>query len=407
MLTDTNIKSLKPAPTAKKYADGGGLFLYVTPKGSKLWRMSYRFENKQKTISFGEYPLITLKRAREKRDEVKTLLQEGIDPVQQKKNKEAERQAREVHTFKNIALEWHESQTRHILEAGRTYRRYLFEQYIFPHIGNRPIAEIEAAEVLQIIKPLELADRVNHAHVIKQLCGRVFRYAIATSRAKHDVTAYLRGAIRPKRVKHHPTILDRDKIGKLLVDLESYPGYYPVICALKLMPLVFVREKELIWAEWSEIDFENALWRIPASRMKRRKQHLVPLATQVITILKELHNFSGNGKYLFPSARLEGKPIQKSTMLAALRRKGYTTDEMSIHGFRGMASTLLNEMGFNGDWIERQLAHDQTNSVRAAYNHAQYLEERRTMMQAWADHVFMLKDKAKIKQINEQYQVYD
>lgn len=405
MLTDTNIKAIKPAPTAKKYGDSGGLFLYVTPKGKKLWRMSYRFENKQKTASFGEYPIITLKRAREKRDEVKALLLEGIDPVQQKKTKVAERQAREVHTFRNIALEWHESQTRHILEAGRVYRLHCLEHYIFPHIGDRPISEIEAAEVLKILKPLEQANRINQAHVIKQLCGRVFRYAIATSRAQHDVTAYLRGAIRPKRPQHHATILEREKIGKLLLDLEDYPGYYPVICALKIMPLVFVREKELIWAEWSEIDFDNALWRIPAERMKRRKQHLVPLATQVIAILKELYNFSGNGKFLFPSARLHGKPIQKSTMLAALRRKGYANNEMSIHGFRSMASTLLNEMGFNGDWIERQLAHDQTNTVRAAYNHAQYLEERRTMMQAWADHIFMLKDKARINQINEQFQV--
>lgn len=395
MLTDTYIKSLKPAEKAKKYADGGGLFLYIPTSGSKLWRMAYRFNKKSKLLSFGEYPTVSLKKAREKRDEAKKLLADGIDPGQHKKAVKAAREAEEANSFKNIALEWQETQTVHILPAGRAHLLHTLERYIFPHIGSMPITKIEAADILSFIKPIEKQDRLNLAHLLIQICGRVFRYAIATSRAKHDVTADLRGAIRTKRPKHHPAILDKNKIGKLLVELDEHPGYYPVTCALRLMPHVFVREKELIWAEWSEVDLERAEWRIPAERMKKREMHIVPLSRQAVEILRELHQFSGNGRYLFPSVRLKDKAIQKATMLAALRRKGYEKDEMCVHGFRSMASTLLNEMGFNSDWIERQLSHDHRDTVRAAYNHAQYLPERRKMLQAWSDFLDELKEKAK------------
>lgn len=395
MLTDTYIKSLKPVEKAKKYADGGGLFLYIPTSGSKLWRMAYRFNKKSKLLSFGEYPTVSLKKAREKRDEAKKLLADGIDPGQHKKAVKAAREAEEANSFKNIALEWQETQTVHILPAGRTYMLHCLEHHIFPHIGSMPITKIEAADILSFLKPIEKQNRLNHAHLLIQICGRVFRYAIATSRAKHDITADLRGAIRTKRPKHHPAILDKNKIGKLLLEFDEHPGYYPVTCALRLMPHVFVREKELIWAEWSEIDLERAEWRIPAERMKKREMHIVPLSRQALAILTELHRFSGNGRYLFPSARLKDKAIQKSTMLAALRRKGYEKDEMCVHGFRSMASTLLNEMGFNSDWIERQLSHDHRDIVRAAYNHAQYLPERRKMLQAWSDFLDELKEKAR------------
>lgn len=391
MLTDTYIRNLKAADKPKKYADSGGLFLYIPTSGSKLWRMAYRFNKKSKLLSFGEYPTVSLKKAREKREEAKKLLADGIDPSQHKKNVKAAMEAEEANLFRNIGLEWHETQTTHILPTGRTFMLYCLEKHIFPHIGSRPVNKIEASEILAFIKPFEKENRLNHAHLLLQLCGRVFRYAIATSRAKHDITADLRGAIRSKRPKHHPAILDKNKIGKLLVELDEHPGYYPVTCALRLMPHVFVREKELIWAEWTEIDFERAEWRIPAERMKKREMHLVPLSRQALEILKELYRFSGNGRYLFPSARLKDKPIQKSTLLAALRRKGYGRDEMCVHGFRSTASTLLNEMGFNSDWIERQLSHDHRDAVRAAYNHAQYLPERRKMMQVWSDFLDGLK----------------
>ena len=385
MLTDTYIKSLKPAEKARKYADGGGLFLYIPTSGSKLWRMAYRFNKKSKLLSFGEYPTVTLNKALEKRDEAKKLLADGIDPAQHKKAARAAREAEEANSFKNIALEWQETQTVHILPAGRAHLLHCLEQHIFPHIGSMPITQIEAADILAFVKPFEKQDRLNQAHLLIQLCGRVFRYAIATSRARHDVTADLRGAIRTKRPKHHPTILDKNRIGKLLLEFDEHPGYYPVTCALRIMPHVFVREKELIWAEWTEFDLERAEWRIPAERMKKREMHIVPLSRQVLQILRELHRFSGNGRYLFPSARYMEKPIQKSTMLAALRRKGYSGSEMCIHGFRSMASTLLNEMGFNSDWIERQLSHDHRDAVRAAYNHAQDLPKRRNTMQTWSD----------------------
>ena len=394
MLTDTYIKSLKPAEKARKYADGGGLFLYIPTSGSKLWRMAYRFNKKSKLLSFGEYPTVTLKKAREKRDEAKKLLADGIDPAQHKKAARAAREAEEANSFKNIALEWQETQTVHILPAGRAHLLHCLEQHIFPHIGSMPITQIEAADILAFVKPFEKQDRLNQAHLLIQLCGRVFRYAIATSRARHDVTADLRGAIRTKRPKHHPTILDKNRIGKLLLEFDEHPGYYPVTCALRIMPHVFVREKELIWAEWTEFDLERAEWRIPAERMKKREMHIVPLSRQVLQILRELHRFSGNGRYLFPSARYMEKPIQKSTMLAALRRKGYSGSEMCIHGFRSMASTLLNEQGFDPDWIERQLAHKEKDTSRIAYNHAQYLPQRHRMMQAWADFLDRLREEA-------------
>ena len=372
MLTDTYIKSLKPAEKARKYADGGGLFLYIPTSGSKLWRMAYRFNKKSKLLSFGEYPTVTLKKAREKRDEAKKLLADGIDPAQHKKAARAAREAEEANSFKNIALEWQETQTVHILPAGRAHLLHCLEQHIFPHIGSMPITQIEAADILAFVKPFEKQDRLNQAHLLIQLC-----------------------AIRTKRPKHHPTILDKNRIGKLLLEFDEHPGYYPVTCALRIMPHVFVREKELIWAEWTEFDLERAEWRIPAERMKKREMHIVPLSRQVLQILRELHRFSGNGRYLFPSARYMEKPIQKSTMLAALRRKGYSGSEMCIHGFRSMASTLLNEMGFNSDWIERQLSHDHRDAVRAAYNHAQYLPERRNMMQTWSDFLDDLREKAR------------
>ena len=298
MLTDTYIKSLKPAEKARKYADGGGLFLYIPTSGSKLWRMAYRFNKKSKLLSFGEYPTVTLKKAREKRDEAKKLLADGIDPAQHKKAARAAREAEEANSFKNIALEWQETQTVHILPAGRAHLLHCLEQHIFPHIGSMPITQIEAADILAFVKPFEKQDRLNQAHLLIQLCGRVFRYAIATSRARHDVTADLRGAIRTKRPKHHPTILDKNRIGKLLLEFDEHPGYYPVTCALRIMPHVFVREKELIWAEWTEFDLERAEWRIPAERMKKREMHIVPLSRQVLQILRELHRFSGNGRYL-------------------------------------------------------------------------------------------------------------
>lgn len=228
MLTDTYIKSLKPAEKARKYADGGGLFLYIPTSGSKLWRMAYRFNKKSKLLSFGEYPTVTLKKAREKRDEAKKLLADGIDPAQHKKAARAAREAEEANSFKNIALEWQETQTVHILPAGRAHLLHCLEQHIFPHIGSMPITQIEAADILAFVKPFEKQDRLNHAHLLIQLCGRVFRYAIATSRARHDVTADLRGAIRTKRPKHHPTILDKNRIGKLLLEFDEHPATIPL-----------------------------------------------------------------------------------------------------------------------------------------------------------------------------------
>jgi integrase len=400
MLNDTLIRSLKPIDKPKKYYDGGGLFLYIPTTGSKLWRMAYRYNGKSKLLSFGEYPTVSLKSARERREEAKRLLAEDIDPSQHKKSVKAAKLAEAANSFKNIALEWHGTQTLHIKEPTRACSLYRLNNYLFPHIGGVPIAKLEAQDILAIVKPLEEQGLLDRAHYLIQLCGRVLRYAIATGKAKHNVAADLRGAIRTKRPKHHPTILDKHKIGKLLLELDGHPGYFPVKCALRLMPLVFVRERELIEAEWAEFDLDAREWRIPARRMKMGEQHIVPLSRQAMSVLEELRRFTGLGQYLFPSARLIGRPIGKSTMLAALRRKGYKTDELCTHGFRSMASTLLNELGFNSDWIERQLAHTEQNSVRAAYNYAQYLPERRRMMQEWSDYLDDLREKARQRECN-------
>ncbi len=391
-LTDTHIKAVKPLAKAKKYSDGGGLFLFVPPSGSKFWRMSYRFDKKQKLLSFGEYPTVSLKDARARREEAKKLLAQGIDPSEHKKAAQAERMAEVQNSFRNVALEWHEHRTTEFCDKYRASLMFRMEHYLFGNFGKKPIAKLEAQDILAVVRPLEQVGKMETAHRLVQLTGQVLRYAIATGRAKHNVAADLRGALRTRKVVHRASITDPKRIGHLLRDLENYSGYFPLICALRLAPLFFVRPSELRAAEWSEFDFEAAEWRIAAHRMKMKEQHIVPLSTQALEILHNLKAVTGSGKYLFPSIRTATRPISDVTMLNALRRMGYEKHEMCTHGFRSMASTLLNELGYNRDWIERQLAHSERDEVRAAYNYAQYLPERRRMMQEWADYLQSLKE---------------
>lgn len=395
MLNDTFIRNVKPMDKAKKYADGGGLFLYVSLSGAKLWRLTYRYNKKSKLLSFGEYPIISLKDAREKRDAAKKLLADGIDPSQHKRETKKAALMAEANTFESVVLEWHETQTIHNSEKDRARKLYTLKRYLFPTLRRKPISQITAQDLLLIIKPLERDGKELVAHRILQYCGMVFRYAIATGRVTRNPAADLRGAIRPHQTRHRAAITDPGKIGLLLHDLDSYRGFFQVKCALRLIPLFFVRSAELACAEWQEFHFEAREWRIPPEKMKMRLSHIVPLAEQAVCILKELHSYTGNGKYLFPSRNTVRKPIHYSTLLQALRLLGYDKEDMCIHGFRSMASTLLNELGYNRDWIERQLAHKEKSASREAYNQAQYLPERHRMMQSWADMLDVLREKAR------------
>lgn len=392
-LTDTYIRSLKAADKEQKHFDGGGLYLSIPKTGRKLWRMAYRFEQKTKLLSFGEYPTITLKDARQRRDEAKKLLANGIDPGAQKKAAKEEQLSEVKDTFQSIALEWHDTRTSDFTEKHRGTVLYRLEKYIFPVIGNRHIAGMEAPDLLTVVKPIEQKGQNETARRLLQIIGQVYRYAVITGRAKRNPTTDLHGALKPRKTVHRAAITEPSKVAKLLRDCDNYDGYFPIVCALRLAPLVFVRPTELRAAEWSEFNLEAHEWRIPAERMKMKQMHIVPLSRQAVQILKELQPFSGSGKLLFPSIRTETRPLSDATVLNALRRMGYGKDEMCTHGFRSIASTLLNELGYNRDWIERQLAHGERNDVRAAYNYAEYLPERRKMMQEWADYLTELKNK--------------
>ena len=396
-LTDTHIRSLKPEAKPRKYFDGGGLFLYVPPTGSKLWRMAYRFDGKSKLLSFGDYPALSLKDARGRRDEAKGLLAKGIDPSAQKKAAKQEQVTAERDSFENIALDWHRTRLAGFSEKHQGTALYRLNTYILPIIGKKHIAKLEAPEILALVKSIEGKGNHETARRVLQIIGQVFRFAIAMGKIKHNIAADLHGALRPRKVTHRAAVLEKEKVAQLLMAIDEYAGYFPLVCALKLAPMLFVRPTELRCATWQEFDLEAAEWRIPSERMKMRRTHIVPLSRQALTILRELKKFSGDGNYLFPSTRTETRPISDATMLNALRRMGYQKHEMSVHGFRSIASTLLNELGYNRDWIERQLAHGDSNGVRAAYNYAEYLPERKRMMQEWSDFLDGLRYKAEHK----------
>jgi len=392
-LTDIKIKGLKAGIkidgtlTDKTYkvSDEKGLYIEVTNKGSKRWRFKYRFEGKEKLLSVGLYPEVSLKDARNERDEMRKLLAKGIDPSATRKA--SKKSATLDNTFEFIAIEWHEkfSANWSLNHSEKTIRR--LEQKVFPWLGNRAIEDITAPDLLHILRRIENSGTLETAHRVHQICGQIFRYAIATGRAERDISSDLKGALPPAKVKHHPSITDPKKIGELLRAISTYSGVMHTAIALKLAPLVFVRPGELRNAEWNEFDLDKAEWRIPAHKMKMKTLHIVPLSQQALNLLNELYPLTGKSQYLFPSERSTKRPMSDNTLNAALRRLGYTKDEMTTHGFRSMASTLLNEQGWNRDAIERQLAHSERNGVRAAYNYAEHLPERIKMMQAWADYL--------------------
>jgi integrase len=389
-LTVVQVKNAKPREKAYKLADERGLYLLVNPNGSKLWKLKYRFAGIEKKLSLGAFPEVTLADARDRREDAKKQLNNNIDPGVLKNSIKRSKKLAAENSFEAIAREWHAKFNAKWTKNHGERILIRLEQNIFPWIGRRPIMEVTAPELLSALRRVEARGAVETAHRILQICGQVFRYGIATGRAERNLSADLVGALAPVKQKHHASITDPVQVGKLLRAINGYEGFFVTKCALQLAPLFFVRPGELRQAEWSEFDFEIAEWRIPAEKMKMRAQHIVPLSTQAIAILEELKDFTGDGKYVFPSIRSSKRPMSENTVLAALRRLGYTTDEMTGHGFRSMASTLLNEQGWNRDAIERQLAHGERNNIRAAYNYAEYLPERRKMMQAWADYLALL-----------------
>lgn len=402
-LSDTFVKNKKGNGTVQKYADGGGLFIRITPEGKKSWRLAYRFLGKQKLLVIGAYPTIGLKEAREFREEAKKLLLKDIDPsTARQKAKEAAKVANR-NSFEAVAHEWVAKYSGNWTEGYRQGIQFRLETKVFPYIGKRPISEITAPELLEVMRRIETRGTLVVAHLVLRECGRIFRYAIATSRAERDVAADLRGAIAPMATtKHFAAVTTPKAIGRLLHTLDVGNSVsFLVRCALRLAPLVFVRAKELASAEWSHFDMEAAEWRIPAETMKMRQVHIVPLSRQAISILKELYALTGQERFLFPgNPRKSDKnvPICSISLVTAMRRMGFAKEEMTFHGFRGMASTILNEKGFNRDWIERQLAHCERNSVRASYNYAEHLAERHAMMQAYADYLDTLREKARKEQ---------
>jgi integrase len=401
-LTDTAIRAAKPKDKTFKLFDSGGLYLEVNPAGGRWWRWKYRFGGKEKRISLGVYPDINLKAVRKRRDDARQKLANGIDPGEARKAEKIAQAGAE--SFEAIALEWYAkfSPAWVVSHGGRILRR--LERDILPWVGKRPIAELKAPELLTVLRRIESRGALVTAHRAMQNCGQIFRYAVATGRAERDPTGDLRGALPPAKEKHHASIIEPKHVAELLRAIDSYQGYFATKCALRLAPLVFVRPGELRKAQWPEIDLDKTEWRIPGERMKMREQHIVPLSRQAVEILRELEPLTNRAMpsrpnapgYVFPSARTRERPMSENAILAALRRMGYTNEEMTGHGFRSMASTLLHEQGWNHQVIERQLAHAERNAVSAAYNFAEHLPERRKMMQAWADYLDGLKAGAEV-----------
>ena len=400
-LTDKAIRAAKHGEKPVRLFDGGGLYLELAPNGGKWWRLKYRFAGKEKRLSLGVYPHVALKQARGRRDDAKRLLANGVDPSEQRKATKAIVTERAANSFEAVGREWFASFSKKWVKGHSDKILRRLERNVFPYLGGRPIAEITSRELLAVLRKVESRGAIETAHRTKQNCSQVFRYAAATGRADRDPTIELRGALAPTSERHHPSITDPKDIGALLRAIDGYEGSPVTKCALRLAPLTFVRPGELRRAEWSEFNLGKAEWRIPAARMKMREPHIVPLSTQAIAVLEELQPLTGRGSYVFPGARTNGRPMSENTVNAALRRLGYGKDEMTGHGFRSMASTHLNEQGWHRDAIERQLAHAERDDVRAAYNFAEHLPERRRMMQAWADYLDALKAGAKVTSIKK------
>lgn len=407
--SNTTIKAIKLGDPRHRLADGAGLYLLLFVKGGAHgWRLDYSIGGRRKTLSLGTYPNTSLSLARQKAEAARKLVSAGIDPSDARKDARGEaalQRATEqraaaglppIDSFEAVAREWHakNAPTWAYSHSTKIIRR--LEQNAFPWIGSKPIASIKPMELLALLKRVEERGAVETTHRVQQNCGQVFRYAVATGRTETDPSRDLRGALTPWKPEHYPTLTDAREVGRLLRDIWSYEGGFITKCAMKLSPMLFVRPGELRRAEWSEINLEAAEWRIPAAKMKGRVMHIVPLASQAMSILSDLQPLTGKSTWVFPGVRTNGEPMSENTVNAALRRMGYDRTTITAHGFRGMASTLLHECGWPSDVIERQLSHAERNAVKAAYNHAEHLPARRRMMQMWADHLDSLRVGGKV-----------
>jgi integrase len=400
-LTDITVRNSKASDKTLRLKDERGLYLEVNPKGGKWWRLRYWMNGKENRLSLGVYPDVSLKDARDRRDEARKLIANGVDPAQVRKEEKAEA-LESAETFETIAREWHARVSPSWTASTAKTNITRLELDIFPYIGTKQIKDIAAPELLAALRRVESRGAEETARRLRTLCGQVFRYAVATGRCERDPAADLRGALAKAKPKNFASIRDPREVAGLLRAIDNYAGSPETLAALKLAPLVFVRPGELRHAEWAEIDLESAEWRIPAEKMKMRDSHIVPLSKQAVALLRELHLLTGHGRYCFPSERTKDRPMSENTVNAALRRMGYSKEEMTGHGFRAMASTLLHEQGWQSDVIERQLAHAERNKVKAAYNRAGHLPERRRMMQAWADYLDALKAGGKVISIHRE-----
>ncbi len=414
-LTDTVVKKAKPyeKPAGKdkngkpvykivdgsyKMADGGGMFLLVQPNGGKWWRLKYRFGGKEKLLSFGTYPDVTLADARARRDAARKLLANGVDPGAVKQAQKAASVALAENSFEIIAREWFAKHSPNWQENHSSKILARLVNDVFPWIGARTIGEITAPALLAVVRRIETRGALETAHRVLAICGQVFRYAVATGRAERDPTGDLRGALPPvKRGNHFAAITEPKKVGELMRDIDGYQGSFVVKCAFRLSPLLFVRPGELRKMEWKDLNLDTAEWVYHVT--KTDTMHIVPLAKQAVEVLREIQPLTGHGKYVFYGERDHDRPMSDNAIRSALRRMGWGNDEMTPHGFRAMASTILDNMGFKQEWLERQLAHEEANKVKAAYKRdawRMYLPERTAMMQAWADYLDKLKTGADV-----------
>jgi len=400
-LTDAACRAAKAREKPYKLSDGGGLFLLVQPNASRLWRVAYRYLGKQKLLSIGAYPVVSLAAAREARDAAKGLLARDIDPSREKQARRAAAKIANENTFRSIA----EELVRKFKADGDDPKTIAKKEWMlglaYPDIGERPISEITVSEVLDVLRKIERRGRYETARRLRALASRVFQLAITTERAERNPCADLAGVLAAPKVVHRAALVDPGSVGALLRAIDDFDGQPSTRAALQLAPLVFVRPGELRHAEWTELDMAGAVWNIPAEKMKMDRPHRVPLARQSLAILRDLHQISGNSRYLFPQVRSWHRPISDGTLNAALRRLGYDKTQATAHGFRSTASTLLNESGlFSVDAIERQLAHEEGDDVRKAYMHrAEFWPERVRMMQWWADYLDELRERGRIIQM--------
>ena len=397
-LTDTFIKNTKPSgkPAGEKYSDGGGLYLHIKESG-KYWRYSYRFAGKQKTLALGVYPLISLAKARERHRLAKIQLADGIDPGMQKKQEKAVKIAIAANTFKLVSLDWFSKTAPNRKESTNKKIKAWLVKDVFPYLGSIPISKITPLDVLSAMRKMEARGALESVHRVKQICGQIFRFAVASGSADRDVTQDLKGALAQHLPKQYPAITEPTKLAGLLRSIYGYQTpYQQVKAAVKLSPLLLVRPGELRHAEWSEVDLKAATWQIPSTKMKMAADHIIPLPTQAVAMLEELHSITGEGRYVFPGIRALDRPISNNTVNAVLRALGYSEDEHTAHGFRATARTILDEvLGERVDLIEHQLAHAVKDANGRAYNRTSHLPARKAMMQRWADYLDALRKECK------------